>query len=99
MTDAKFIPGLLVKDKHERAPEFVICKGSIKVADLAAWLSGQSDEWVNFDVKRSRDGKLYLSIDDWKPNSGGGERRPQQRQQQSRQAPPADDFSDDDIPF
>ena len=94
MTDSKFIPGLFVKDKHENAPEFVICKGSIKVADLSQWLARQSDEWVNFDVKRSRDGKLYLSIDDWKPS---GERRPQQRQE--RQSAPADDFRDDDIPF
>ncbi len=100
MTDAKFIPGLFFKDKHENAPDFVICKGSIKVADLAGFLAKQEGEWVNFDLKRSRDGKPYASVDDWKPNQGGGQRasRPQ-RQESAPQQAPADDFADDDIPF
>ena len=100
MTDAKFIPGLFFKDKHENAPDFVICKGSIKVADLAGFLAKQEGEWVNFDLKRSRDGKPYASVDDWKPNQGGGERaaRPQRQESAPRQAP-ADDFDDSTIPF
>ena len=97
MSDNKFIPGLFFKDPHENAPEFVMAKGSIKVADLRAWLAEQSGEWVNFDLKRSREGKPYAQIDDWKPDGNrGGVQRPTQRPQ--RQAP-ADDFPDDEIPF
>ena len=103
MTDAKFIPGLFFKDKHERAPDFVICKGSIKVADLASFLEGQQCEWINFDLKRSRDGKPYASIDDWKPNgsSSGPRGGAPQRQRPARATDaPADDFDDSDgIPF
>lgn len=104
MTDAKFIPGLFFKDKHENAPDFVIVKGSVKVADMLAWLSQQSDEWVNFDLKRSREGKPYASIDDWKPNSqagSGGSRggAPQRDRPQRATDAPADDFDDRDIPF
>lgn len=91
MSDAKFIPGLFFKDKHENAPDFVMCKGSIKIADLAAWLQKQEGEWVNFDLKRSRDGKPYASIDDWKPKG--------ERPQRQAQPEPAGDFSDDSIPF
>lgn len=102
--DNKFIGGLFFKAPHENAPDFIISKGSIKVADMAAWLAQQPGEWVNFDLKESREGKFYASVDDWRPNGGSGggqqERGPRpQRQEPARQAPPADNFSDDDIPF
>lgn len=104
MTDAKFIPGLFFKDKHENAPDFVIVKGSVKVADMLAWLSKQSDEWVNFDLKRSREGKPYASIDDWKPNSqagSGGSRggAPQGRGSRTTSSQEASDDFGDSIPF
>ena len=100
---SKLIPGLFFKDKHENAPDFVMCKGSIKIADLAAWLQKQEGEWVNFDLKRSRDGKPYASVDDWKPN-GGSARTPAPRQSRPQpvQATEAFDdagFDDQEIPF
>lgn len=103
MSDAKFIPGLFFKEKHENAPDFVMCKGSIKIADLAAWLKSQQGEWVNFDLKRSRDGKPYASIDDWKPNQGNGTPRsngPATTQRAARATDePRDEFEDSEIPF
>lgn len=101
MSDNKFIPGLFFKDPHQNAPDFVMAKGSIKVADLRAWLDQQDGEWVNFDLKRSREGKPYAQIDDWKPdgNRGGGRgQRPTQRPQRATDGP-QDEFPDDDIPF
>lgn len=103
MSDAKFIPGLFFKTPHENAPDFVISKGSIKVADLAQWLASQEVEWVNFDLKNSRDGKPYASVDDWKPNQGNGTSRQSapratQRPQRATNAP-VDEFADDPIPF
>ena len=68
--DTKFIDGLRFKEPNERAPEYVKAKGSIKVADLLAWLQQQSGEWVNFDVKVSNGGKWYAAVDNWKPNNG-----------------------------
>lgn len=97
--DSKFIPGLFFKDKHENAPDFVICKGSVKVADMLAWLQKQDGEWVNFDLKRSRDGKPYASVDDWKPSQSGSQRQEPARRESAQQQAPADDFADDDIPF
>lgn len=99
--DAKFIPGLFFKDKHENAPDFVILKGSVKVADMLAWLSKQTEEWVNFDLKRSRDGKPYASVDDWKPNQGGGSGSgaPARTRPAKATDAPADEFEPDEIPF
>lgn len=100
-SDNNFIPGLFFKDKHENAPDFVICKGSVKVADMAAWLSQQPGEWVNFDLKRSRDGKPYAQIDTWKPDSGNGTPRNNAPRPQRREPErPFDEVPfDDDIPF
>ncbi|MCW0413519.1 hypothetical protein NG831_06330 [Xanthomonas sacchari] len=103
MTDKKFITGLLLKPKHERAPDYVICKLSIKREELIAWLQEQDGEWINADVKESQNGKLYAQVDEWKPDRQRTqpERRPQQRAPQRQQAqPPADEFYDDEnLPF
>jgi len=105
MSDVKFIGGLTFKAKHPNAPEYVICKGSIKREDLIAWLSSEQGDWINFDVKESKGGKLYAAVDDWKPNQGGGTssrrggQEQRERPQRATNQPPMDDFADDNIPF
>ena len=104
MSDNKFIPGLFFKDPHENAPDFVMAKGSIKVRDLIDWLQQQDGEWVNFDLKRSREGKPYAQIDDWKPQNGGGSGgarggAPNRQRPAPVTGPAADDEFEDDIPF
>lgn len=87
-----FIDGLIVKEPHERAPDFVKAKISIKREELIAWLQNQSGDWINADVKVSRGGKWYAAVDTWKPDN--------QRQQEEKPESnsPTEDF-DDDIPF
>lgn len=104
MSDNKFIPGLIVKAPHERAPEYVKAKISIKRAELLAWLEQQDGEWVNADVKVSQGGKWYAAIDDWKPEhrDGGGRpanREPRQTPRSQAQQQASDNFDDDLIPF
>ena len=102
--DTKFIDGLRFKEPNECAPEYVKANGSIKVADLLAWLQQQSGEWVNFDVKVSQSGNWYASVNDWKPQQTagghGGSRggTPQRQRPQPATAAPVDEFTDD-IPF
>lgn len=94
--DTQFIPGLIVKAPHERAPEYVKAKLSIKREELIAWLQQQSGEWINADVKVSRkSGKWYCAVNEWKPK-GNGERRSDSRPSPSA---PADEFEDSEIPF
>lgn len=114
-TDAKFIPGLFFKPPNAGAPDFIIAKGSIKIADLIQFLQRQEGEWVNFDLKNSREGKPYAAIDDWKPQGGrmsappgrvGGPSRQNAPRPTSRPEPatlPRDggwaNDPDDDLPF
>ena len=75
--DKVFADGLIVK-RHENAPDSVICKLSIKRAEFEKFMAENSnDGWINLDVKRSRKGKLYAELDQWKPDdrqSSGGDR-------------------------
>ena len=67
MSEPTFIDGLIVKKPHEKAPEFVKCHLSIKVAELKKFLEDHSkEEWLNVDVKESKGGKLYAQLNDWK---------------------------------
>lgn len=102
--DIEFIDGLIFKPPHERAPDFVIAKFSIKREQLIEWLENQEGEWINGDVKESKGRKYYASVDHWKPNQDRKESAPQRepparRQEPAPQQAPLDDFADDDIPF
>ena len=113
--EREFVDGLIVKPPHDRAPEYVKAHLSIKREELISWLSAKDDEWINLDVKVSKNGKWYAAVNDWKPDgqSRAGTNRGQrgasqrtgtgygggQRQQQPSTPPPMDDYSDDDIPF
>ncbi len=66
--ETKLIDGLIIKEKHQNAPDFVICKGSIKVDEFKKFIDeNQNNGWFNFDILRSQQGKLYAKHDDWKP--------------------------------
>ena len=86
--EMEFVDGLIVKQPHEKAPDFVKASISIKVADLGNWLRAKhkaGEEWVNVDVKESRNGRWYAAVSTFKPK----EKAPAK--------PKADD--DDSIPF
>ncbi len=91
MSDLKFADGLIVKPPHERAPDHVKAKISIHRERLIAWLQTQEGEWINLDVKASRDGKWYAAVDDWKPQK--------QAPKVTAKAPAQPLLDDDPIPF
>lgn len=105
MSDAKFIPGLIVKAPNEKAPEYVKARLSIKREDLIAWLLDEAGVWINADIKVSQQGKWYAAIDDWKPESrqgntsSSGPRGGAPARQRPAPAGPVDDFDSDSIPF
>jgi hypothetical protein len=92
MSEKKFVDGLIVKAPHDRAPDFVKCSISIKRKDLGNWLRGQSEDWINLDVKVSQQGKWYAEVNEWKPQDSHNEAK------SNGYAPQKDDFSDD-LPF
>ena len=96
MSDIEFISGLSFKAPNDNAPEYVKAKGSIKRADLIAWLGTKEGEWVSFDLKVSNGGKWYAAVDNWKPNS---ERQDKPAPKTGGGGGTADAFPDDGIPF
>lgn len=100
MADVQFIGGLIVKAPNPKAPEFVKASLSIKREDLIAWLQSQDGEWINADIKESRSGKWYASVNDFKPNSGQSDRPAQRQESKPREASHRFVYDDpDSIPF
>mgnify|MGYP001827608605 CR=1 FL=1 len=85
MSDIEFVDGMIIKAPRENSPHFVKGSISIKRKDLGNWLRGKTDEWINLDIKESKNGKWYVAVNDWKP------------EQQSTQPAPAN--YDEDVPF
>jgi hypothetical protein len=67
MSDIEFVDGLIVKAPHENAPDFVVARLAIHVADLVAWLNTHDGEWVNAEIMISKAGKWYAAVDNWQP--------------------------------
>jgi len=96
MSDTQFIDGLIVKAPHEKAPDFVKAKLSINREQMIKWLQMQNGDWINADVKVSRNGKWYAAVDDWKPPDSG--QHAQAPAPAPAPAPSGADFADD-VPF
>ena len=70
MSDKVFVEGMIVK-RHDKAPDYVLCNLSIKVAELVPFLQQhESNGWVNVQCMMSRSGKYYAELDTWKPTQG-----------------------------
>ena len=106
MDDIKFADGIYFKEPHQNAPDFVKGKLSIQKQKLTAWLEGMDagDEgYINLDIKVAKSGKLYIAVDNWKPNNQQqAQQKPQltpQQQEQMDTRIEEDPIIDDDVPF
>jgi hypothetical protein len=93
MSEVKFINGLFVNEPHEKAPDFVKCKISIKRDQFIPWLENQevTDKgYVYITVNQSKAGKLYAQIDSYKK---------QQTEQTNEQTTDATTGIGNDLPF
>lgn len=93
----EFAAGLIVKPPHEKAPEYVKAKISIKREELIAWLQCREGEWVNLDVKESRGGKWYASVDNYRKERTATAARESKRA--VGKVTSKDEFEDSEIPF
>ena len=106
MTDKtpEFISGLFVKAPHDKAPDFVKAAISIKRSELLTWLTTRTEDWINLDVKESKKGVWYASINDWQPrkqDAYAAQNQPPQGSNQGQQTSgPANQLDEDqDIPW
>lgn len=63
-----FVNGLRVYKPNENAPDFVKLNFQVFVDDLVQFLQENKDEkgQVRFDMKKSKEGKLYLELNTYK---------------------------------
>jgi len=94
MSETELARGFYFDEPKENAPNWVVGKVSINKEQFLGWLEKQTANdkgYVRLDVKRSKEGKIYASLDTWKPS---GERR-----QEPVPAVDMDDLDDSGIPF
>ena len=77
MADQKFLNGIRVYSPLETAPDFV--KGAIVInsAELISSINELGQDEIRLDIKESREGKLYASINEYKPR--GQASQPQEK--------------------
>ena len=93
--DSVLVSGFYPKPRHASAPDFVIAKASVNLQQFAAFVkefkaANPQEEWLNLDMKLSKAGKGYASVDTWKPD-------PEKAAAPS--APAMAPVTDDDLPF
>ena len=88
--DKVFIDGLFFKQPREGSPEFVKGQISILRKDLGNFLRSRDEEWINIDVKESKNGKMYCELNTWKPED---------KKESAVKEVKKDTFVDNDIPF
>jgi len=69
MSEIKFINGISAKKPPESIASFVKAKVSIKREELIETLKKSTDEWINLDLKESKEGKYYFQVNEWKPEN------------------------------
>lgn len=99
MRDAKFLNGIIVKAPRDGAPDFVKGSISIKRQELIESLSQETGDWINLDIKVSREGKWYAQVNTWKPESRSQSGNERSHSGGGNPAQEGGDEFKDDIPF
>lgn len=97
MSEIKFISGLRVYAPHAKAPEFVKGAIVIKTRELIEWLGEHYEEEVRLDIKVSKAGSWYASVNDYKPKQEDPLAQARAVYQNDEVA--TDDIKIEDIPF
>lgn len=70
-----FADGVMFKPPHEKAPDFIIGKLSVKLPNFTDFANKHVNErgWVNMEIKKNKDGKYYVELDTYQPKPRGNE--------------------------
>ena len=67
-SEAVFPDGMIFKKPTEKTPEWIKARFSFKVDEFTKFMDTHNNNgWINVDLKKSKNGKLYLQLNDWKP--------------------------------
>lgn len=69
--DNTFPKGIFFNPRTPNMPDFVKGKISIKAEDAIPWIKANANEkgYVNIDLLKSKEGKLYLKVNSFVPNA------------------------------
>lgn len=69
MAEQNFITGLFTS-RRENAPDFLLASLSFKTEPFIDWLKNNTNAkgYCNIDLLKSKEGKPYSKLNDWKPN-------------------------------
>ena len=68
--EKQFAKGIYFRQPSEKAPDFVKGSISIKVAEFRAFLQRfENEDWINLDLKESKNGKCYFELNQWTKKS------------------------------
>lgn len=76
MSEPKFVDGLRVFKPHENVPDFIVANMLIRRDDRNAFLefiADQPDDDIKIDIKRSKGGKYYTQVNEWKVGQQPGQ--------------------------
>lgn len=94
-----FADGVIFK-RSNNAPDFVIGNLSIKVSEFAKFVKAHAkNDWLNLQVKQSKDGKYYVELDTWQPDKNKTPEKPLPPQPQAALNIPDYDPENDNLPF
>lgn len=67
--ETKFIEGCFLENRKEKQPSFVKGKLNINIEKFIPYLKDNAKEgkWVNIDLLESKDGRLYLKLNNYQP--------------------------------
>lgn len=68
-----FAKGIYFDKPKEGSPDFVKGKISVKVDDFIAFAKEHEKKsgYINLDLKKSKEGKLYLELNSWEKKESG----------------------------
>lgn len=106
MSNKTFPTGLFCK-RRDNSPDFVLCDVSIKASEFYEFLRSHKNDagYVNLQILKSKDGKPYAVLNDWKPpdNTNNSFRSEVDNQAEKGCSKPFKMFDgghrEDDIPF
>jgi len=99
----EFVDGLRVFAPNQNAPEWIVANISIEAKEFYKWLVAKGktlgdEKYIKLDVKKSKKGGLYVSVNNFKPDPNRGMNGNNYPPQEIIEQPAEDNF-EDDIPF
>jgi hypothetical protein len=72
MSENEFPKGIMIRKPKDNAPDFIRGQISLKLDEAIPYLQSKAsfNNWLNIDIKISKQGSMYLAVNNYKKQSG-----------------------------